>query len=230
MKFRCGSFDLKRVFRETESLHGTERVLKISEFFLNIPYKRGTLWGSKDDKEILTVDLEAVDCMTLIEYVEALRISKNVSEFIENLKFVRYFDGVVDFRKRRHFFTDWDSLESIENVTERLGNSMTVTTLKRLNRKGSGLWIEGIEVRLKRISYIPQKVLFEQSHKIDSLYYCGFYASCEGLDVTHVGILLRNGDGLILRHASSVHGKVVDEPFFDYGKDKEGFILFRPLF
>jgi len=37
--------------------------------------------------------------MTFLEYVEALRLSRDFHSFLENLKYVRYFDGIIDFKK-----------------------------------------------------------------------------------------------------------------------------------
>ncbi|RMG69561.1 MAG: DUF1460 domain-containing protein, partial [Nitrospirae bacterium] len=61
--------------------------------------------------------------------------------------------------------------------------------------------------------------------------YAGFYTSKEGLDVSHVGIIIRKGDNLFLRHASSKKETmmVIDEPFNKYMKMKEGLIIFRPV-
>lgn len=230
MKFKSGSLDLDRLFKETSHLQSFERLLKVSENFLNIPYRKGTLIGSSIEEEIFTVNFEEVDCMTFIEYVEALRLSNNREDFIEKLKLVRYYDGLVDFKWRRHFFSDWDSLESVKNVTEEIGNSKIKIIKKELNRRENGYWIEGLGVKERLISFIPLDSIDQISSKLDSTYYIGFFTSKEGLDVTHVGIIFRDAETLKLRHASSIHGKVVDEPYLDYARDKEGFILYKPLF
>jgi hypothetical protein len=46
--------------------------------------------------------------------------------------------------------------------------------------------------------------------------------------VSHVGIFVRNHTDVFLRHASSRHGKVVDEEFHEYISDKPGIIVMRP--
>jgi hypothetical protein len=53
----------------------------------------------------------------------------------------------------------------------------------------------------------------------------------EGLDVSHVGIIIRDRDALLLRHASSDRRfrKVVDQDFQTYISGKPGLIVLRPI-
>jgi hypothetical protein len=61
--------------------------------------------------------------------------------------------------------------------------------------------------------------------------YAGIYSETEGLDVSHVGIVIRKQDALFLRHASSAlgAGAVIDQDFLEYMKGRPGLILLRPL-
>ncbi|ODA43803.1 putative lipoprotein [Thermodesulfovibrio sp. N1] len=198
------------------------KIAEISKYFLGIPYEKNTLLGSPTKEEELVINFEGVDCMTFIEYVEALRLSDDLSSFIENLKHVRYFDGIVDFKKRRHFFIDWQNLKSIRDVTEEITDRKCYIVMKNLN------FIEGIEPKLKIINYIPAEAIEKIVSKLKTGDYCGFYTSKEGLDVIHVGIIIRDENNFRLRHASSIKGYVVDEDFFEYSRQKEGMIIFRP--
>jgi hypothetical protein len=53
----------------------------------------------------------------------------------------------------------------------------------------------------------------------------------KGLDVSHVGIVIRDERRLYLRHASSQEttGKVIDQDLKGYITDKPGILVFRPL-
>lgn len=229
MIFKTGKIDLNSMGKEISGLNTEEKICQISKYFLGLPYKKNSLIGSIETEEILTVDFEGVDCMTFIEYVEAIRVSENINDFIENLKKVRYFNGKVDFKKRRHFFTDWNSLENVEIFTEKLGESFCKHVEKVLNKKNENEhWIEGLPIKKRTIIYIPTSSFLDIVKKLDSVYYCGFYTSMQGLDVKHVGILIKEKN-LILRHASSIKGKVVDVDFVEYIKDKEGIILYKPI-
>ena len=56
------------------------------------------------------------------------------------------------------------------------------------------------------------------------------YTEIDGLDVTHTGIIIKNDDGVFLRHASSKKSnqKVVDEDLQKYIKNVPGIVVYRP--
>jgi hypothetical protein len=60
--------------------------------------------------------------------------------------------------------------------------------------------------------------------------YVGIYAEARGLDVSHVGIIVKSDDTAHLRHASSIpsHRRVIDEDFVTYMSGKPGMIVLRP--
>ncbi len=222
MLFKTGKIDINSLLNTVKE-HPTEgKISEISRYFLGIPYKKNSLIGSFTEQEQLVIDFEGVDCMTFIEYMEALRLSIDLSSFIENLKNVRYFDGFVDFRKRRHFFTDWLELKSVKNMTVELTDKF-VTVAKKLN------FIEGLEPKHRIVNYIPADIVEKVASKLQTGDYCGFYTSRACLDVTHTGIIIVDEGIVRLRHASSQKGYVIDENFLKYSKQKEGIIIFRPV-
>lgn len=222
MLFKTGKIDIQSLLNSIQELPAGRKIAEISRYFLSIPYKRNTLIGSLTEQEQLVVDFEGVDCMTFIEYVEAMRLSSDLNSFIENLKNVRYFDSVVDFKKRRHFFTDWQELKSVKNVTSEL-TEMFVKVVKELN------FIEGLEPKQRIFNYIPASKVEKITFKLKTGDYCGFYTSRNSLDVTHTGIIIVDGGTVKLRHASSQKGYVIDEDFLEYSKQREGIIIFRPV-
>lgn len=231
MILKEGKINIEKLINNVSNIRDSERILKISEYFLDTPYLSNTLIGSAVSKEILTINFEGLDCITLIEYVEALRLSTDFESFIKNLKSVRYKNGIVDFKTRRHFFSDWGSLKTVKNVTYEKGKSLCHMEYKKLNRiDAKKRWIEGLPVRLRKIIYIPVKHLSEALINLKSIYYCGFFSSKEGLDVEHVGILFKKNNIPTLRHASSIKGKVVDDTLFEYASNKNGIILYKPIF
>ncbi len=209
-----------------------ERIAFISKHFLNTPYKDSTLTGDINTPEVFVINLEAMDCLTFIEYVEAMRISKSFSEFKENLKMVRYRSGVVSFTSRNHFFTDWVEFNSdlINDITNEIWNS--IEKLKVLNKKWDNSYIlPGIQPVHREIRYIPSSNINDSL--IDKLKrgdYVGIYSFRKGLDVSHVGIIIKGKGSTYLRHASSKKGyrKVIDEDFKDYIINKPGVIILRP--
>ena len=203
----------------------------LSESFLETPYAENTLGGSKNHKEALTVNFSGVDCFTYLDYVEALRLSVNFEEFKKKLTLVRYKDGQVEWEKRKHFFSDWVSVNhrNAYDVTRQIGGKTAITLTKRLNRKtDDSLWLPGLPVVTREISYIPsEKINSETLKTVETGDYLGIYSDKDGLDVTHTGIAVRKDDGVYLRHASSIHKKVVDEKLTSYISKKPGLLIYR---
>ncbi len=82
------------------------RIDFLSGHFLDINYKESTLTGSADIPEVHVINLSGVDCFTYLDYIEAMRLSGSFSEFMENLKNVRYRNGEIAFENRNHFFPE----------------------------------------------------------------------------------------------------------------------------
>lgn len=211
-----------------------ERIVYLSGQMLGTPYKESSLIGNKDTPEVFVIDLSGVDCFTYLEYVEAMRLSRSFFEFRTNLQKVRYKAGKIAFGARNHFFTDWSEYNTdlIDEVTETIGSDRTVRSEKLLNRKQDGTYfLEGIEPVPRSICYLPSESV---SREICSLLktgdYIGIYARSPGLDVSHVGILIKEHNTMKFRHASSheQYRKVVDEDFRSYLDDKPGILILRP--
>lgn len=212
----------------------SDRIEFLSRRFHGIAYRESTLIGDIVIPEVLVVNLEGVDCFTFIDYIEAMRLSESFSGYMDNLKKVRYKSGAVSFKNRNHFFSDWKEFNSglVHDMTEEIGGRKAIKTLKTLNRKedGSSL-IPGIAPVEREISHIPSPAIdgpiLEQIRSGD---YIGIYSPAAGLDVSHVGIFIREGGKSYLRHASSQpeFRKVIDQDFKEYIQNKAGIIIFRP--
>lgn len=211
-----------------------ERVVQASETFLGTPYRSHTLIGSAVIPEQLVAEFSAVDCFTFLDYVEALRRSSGPDEFRQRLVEVRYRDRAIAWDHRRHFFTDWAAAPGgrIVDVTAEVGGSRTRQTLKILNRKADGTsYLPGVAVQERPIRYIAAKDLDSTAlDRLQSGDYLGIYTSDAGLDVTHVGIVVRKEGRLWLRHASSRResGRVVDSDLSAYLAAKPGIVVLRP--
>lgn len=237
-QIRLGTFsreELDRIIRGSSAIRNTgERTDFISRYFLNVDYAGSTLIGDKDTPEAFVINLKGLDCMTFIEYVEAMRLSGSFADFEPNLRRVRYRSGIVDFANRNHFFTDWKEFNSefIDDVTKSIGGPKTLIIRKTLNEKEDGTsFISGIYPVPREIAYIPSEAMDAAAFKkMRTGDYVGIYSTLKGLDVSHVGILTREGNTLFLRHASSQEEirKVVDQDFKAYIAKKPGIVVFRP--
>ena len=225
--------EVSRLLNETSKMKNTpEKIEFLSSCFLGVPYQEFTLTGSDTDPESLIINLRGVDCFTLLDYVEAMRHASTFDEFAEHLIKTRYRDGIISFSHRNHFFTDWrdNNPDSIKDVTDQIGGPRTIIVNKTLNRKEDGtFFLKGIRCFERAVSYIPSGLIDEQV--LDALRtgdYAGIFAAAPGLDVSHVGMIIRKSGPLIFRHASSENRKVLDEDFEKYISGKPGLVILRP--
>lgn len=209
------------------------RIAALSRHLLGTPYVPHTLVGGPHTPEQLVVDLAGVDCFTFLDVIEALRRAAGPADFPAQLRQVRYRDGVVAYRHRRHFFSDWvaDPGTGLRDVTAAVGGDRARTVVKALNRKADGSrWLPGIPVVRRRLTYLPGNRLDrEVLARLQSGDYLGIYSEQAGLDVSHVGLLVVTGDRYLLRHASSRPGlrRVVDVDLRDYLRDRPGLVVYR---
>ena len=207
-----------------------ERIDALSRAFLGIPYRESTLIGSPFEAETFVVNLESVDCFTFIDYVEAMRLSASFEGFCDNLKKVRYRHGIVSYATRMHFFTDWLDTSRVKDVTFEVGGEKIQAVTKTMNRKSDGSsFVPGIPEKERRFAFIPSS-LFDEAviGRLRTGDYGGIYAEAEGLDVSHVGIIVAEEGRLLFRHASSIERRVLDEDLLAYLTGKPGIVVLRP--
>ena len=109
-RYKIDEPSLSKTLPESDSFYGN-LIVEIGRLFINVPYKAGTLENL--GKEKLIVNVSGFDCTTFVETVLALarytvagKLSR--SEFLENLKLIRYRQGKIDgYSSRLHYFTDW---------------------------------------------------------------------------------------------------------------------------
>ena len=179
--------------------------------------------GDQNTDEQLVIKLGELDCFTYLDYVEALRKSEQLDDFKDNLIQTRYINDEVDFKARRHFFSDWVSEEAYNaiDITAKLSDfSNTVT--KNLNQKENGdLFLVGLPIKRRDITYIPSDKVDEDVIKnMRDGDYVGTYSNIEGLDVTHTGIFIQTDNGPVYRNASSkrANNRVVDTLSYSMSK------------
>lgn len=239
MIFRSGRWtedELDRLIQQTAAIgRAGERIAFISEQFLGIPYRQSTLIGNERIPENLVIDLDGMDCFTLLDYVEAMRMSSSLVDFPLLLQRVRYHGGVVTYRTRNHFFTGWIVYNTgfVTDVTAEIGQGKTVAVQKELNRRADGTFLlEGIDARVRSFNVLPAGAINEEvASNMRTGDYAGIYSEMEGLDVSHVGIVIRRQNKLFLRHASSAPEAkaVIDQDFLEYMNNRPGLIVLRPL-
>ncbi len=203
----------------------------IGREFIGTPYKAGTLEGSP---EALTVNLEEMDCTTFVETVVALALTVENHrcswiDFLDMLETIRYRNGYADgYASRLHYISDWVITNThrgyIKDVTDRIPQSdVQIKTLDFMSRNRSkypalsdSATFEGIKnmevgYRSHRFPYIKSARLSSKPiiNALKGGDIVALTTKTNGLDVSHVGILVIEKDGPNLLHASSKEGKVV---------------------
>ncbi|MHB8109288.1 MAG: N-acetylmuramoyl-L-alanine amidase-like domain-containing protein [Syntrophorhabdaceae bacterium] len=211
-----------------------EQIQYISGRFLEIPYQESTLVGGPGTEEELVVDFSGVDCFTFLDYVEAMRRASSFETFFDRLKEIRYRAGEVTYQRRNHFFTDWREFNSrfVTDITRHIGDHRVRQSFKFLNQKSEGtFFLDHIPVCGRTVDYIPSESIdAEVLNSLNTGDYIGIYTPIDGLDVSHVGLLIKHDGGIYFRHASSAEScrKVTDRLFVNYVKEKPGIVVLRP--
>lgn len=210
------------------------RIEFLSGFFIGLDYKESTLLGDIDTEEVFVINFPGVDCFTFIDYVEAMRLSDSYENFLKNLKQVRYVKGIVSFKNRKHFFTDWAEYQPafVEDITGHIGGckAKSIVKIMNLNKDGTPL-LPGVGAPHRTIKYIQSEDLDSSVlQKLKTGDYAGIYSPLQGLDVSHVGIVIRDRDTFFLRHASSdsKYRQVIDHGLQEYISGSPGLIILRP--
>jgi hypothetical protein len=220
------------LLQESSSIHDTgRRIGFLSAKFLGSRYAEATLTGHAHTPEVFVINLEGVDCFTFIDHIEAMRISGSFSEFRENLKKIRYRSGKIVYENRNHFFTDWIEYNSdlIDDITARLSKGKSAQVKKILNQKDDGTcFLSGVSFRERQIVYIPSGNVDDAViNGLKTGDYIGIYSEKQGLDVSHIGIVIKDASDVFFRHASTKSMKVVDEDFRKYISGIPGIIVLR---
>ncbi|AUH53630.1 DUF1460 domain-containing protein [Chromobacterium sp. ATCC 53434] len=225
---------LIEIFQQNEKSPPGWKIKIFSSLFLGNAYFPSRLIGSNHADEKLVVDFGRLDCFTYLDYVESLRRSSSIHNFVENVMFTRYVEGKVSYLSRKHFFSDWVSTEPryVKDVTQSI-SSLAITVVKQINQRADGSpYIAGLKTKRRNISYIPgEKIDDDALKRLKDGDYIGIYAEAAGLDVTHTGIFVRQPDGPMFRNASALSSnmKVVDSPFLNYVKKWPGIIVYRAI-
>lgn len=221
-----------------------ERVAFFGKQFIGTPYGAHTLEGPV---EILTVNLDSLDCTTFVE--TAMALSSTIGEhrsswrdFIYNLRRLRYRNGEVDgYPSRLHYIADWvvdnqhrgnfrDATREFPRYNE---TTRTIDFMSTNRDKYPALADDENYRRIRRIEegyrqhrfpYI--KTIDLHSKAIKGAFHNGdvvaLVSNLKNLDVTHMGIIVKESPDAepYLLHASSSDGKVeiTQRPLDDFLK------------
>ena len=241
-------------FSKEKSLPIGDLVLKIGLDFLNTPYVAKTLDKTKDEK--LVINLHQLDCTTFAENCLALArtvksTQPDAETFCSEIEKIRYRGGKLEgYASRLHYFCEWISDNEVRGIVKAMAKEMGGKMLpihldfmsahpkeypQLINDTETTDKIKTIEkkVSAQQFYYIPA----DQFESVEGLVKDGdivtLTTSIPGIDVSHVGILMKKDGRIFLLHASSGIMKVVisQEPFAQYlakSKKTTGVMIARP--
>lgn len=242
---RCSEVDrmeFEERLEELQKLNITspgKSLVEIGKSFLGTAYKAHTL--ESGEGEPLTITFQGLDCTTFVENVLAFYLLHvngryTFDAFAESLQQIRYRDGQIDgYPSRLHYFTEWiaDNAEKglLEDITHLLGGikiSKRRNFMSRHREAYSALVDEtnfeailNTEEGLANKSYhvLEQNRIAAAESALQDGDIIAFATSIDGLDVTHTGLAIRQGDRVHLLHASSSGAvEISKQPLVDYAK------------
>lgn len=230
------------------------RIARASAAFVGTPYVLDPLGegpGAVPDPDP-TVRFDGVDCVTFVEETLALAESPTLADAKQLLQKIRYRGDTIAFAQRNHFMeSDWipsnEAKGFVKNITAQVGGAdvihdkRTVTVEQWKARTDAtnlpdaraavgtfdlvALPLDKVEAHARDI---PNGAILVVAHKSDEKTTNRY---------SHLGFVIRDGDRVLVRHASSLKHAVVDDTLADFvAKNRKyvqwpvsGFVFLQPL-
>jgi len=259
MRFHCEA-DTTRIneLLVSGSNSGLDEANALVEFYarqlLGTPYVAHTLEG---DKEMLTINIHELDCLTFIESLYALTRAtldgrRSWRDFAANIENVRYRGGQMgDYSTRIHYISEWiidnHMRGNLVEITPDLPHAdymvknidyMTHHVDSYRQLKDDSAMVEKIrrhELRNHRFPYLKRSWLNDKAVKaaLRTGDFVTLVTNIEGLDVSHNGIIVvdEKGDPHLLDASMTGHRVMLqDKPLYKYlqnSKTNLGIRVFR---
>ena len=189
----------------------SQRIAAISSGLLGRRYQANTLIGSPRRAEVFVVRDDRFDCVTFCETVLAAARSRDLVAFEDNLRAIRYRNGVIAWRERNHDFAAWCARNVADGICEPLVVGPTVDRKKTLDTP------RALGRRSYDISAVTRETLMRETTRLKDGDIIGFVSKRRSLDFYHTGFIMFGGkDEFLLRHASEMHGRVLDQPMREF--------------
>ena len=252
----------KRIAEEKLNTFSSKSGLPISELiseiglsFLVTPYVVASLENGLDEK--MVVNLRELDCTTFVENCLALartvKLGKTDFEsFVTELERIRYRDGIRNqYPSRLHYFSEWihnNHKKGFISETPNLNGEKSDKTINYMSThpadypvlKEHPELIPSIANQEKDLTnngfmYFPKNNLPNLYKYLQHGDIIALTSSIEGVDINHVGIIIKKGSEFYLLHAPLSGKKVLvsDGPLTDFLKPaskNNGIMIARPVF
>jgi len=198
---------IERLIGEARGLPNvSERIDFISRKLLGIRYQANTLIGSPKHPEKFVVRDDAFDCVTFCEVVLAAALARDMAEFENSLRRIRYDRGHVQYDRRNHYFADWCKRNIENGVCRPVAIEPSITIDKTLT------WHREFGKHPVSFVAITKETLLANAKLLTAGDIIGFTSRRAGLDYYHTGLVAFGKIGeLLLRNASQSRGRVVED-------------------
>jgi N-acetylmuramoyl-L-alanine amidase-like len=218
---------VERLLSETK--HGRcegGRIEVLSRHFLGHPYKSDPLIGSADTPEVFTASLDGFDCVTYIETILALARASTVDNFADWLRKIRYEHGRIQWRQRNHYMTVWIR----NNIRQGIIEPVSMPAVPMVSRDRVLNTVPGFAARRTCVKCLPKRSVPRLEPRLRSGDLIFFVSTRRNLDVFHAGIIVREANRVLMRHASRSQGVVVEQELAEFLKTNRmaGVIVMRP--
>ena len=235
MRFHCANdttkiSELLRRGYESGIKDANQLVAQYGERLMGTPYVAHTLEG---DKEMLTINIDELDCTTFVETLYALTrttLSGRYSwrDFAHNLEAIRYRGGNINgYASRLHYISDWiientyrgnikeftPELDGVQYMVKNIDfMSKNRDKYPALADDATFQKIKTTEIGYRNHRFPYFKVDFNSQKRMKKVVRTGDFVAIvtniKGLDVQHMGVIVMKDDVPYLLNASSVGKKV----------------------
>jgi Protein of unknown function (DUF1460) len=215
------------LFQTKHDRSSASRIDLLSRHFLGRPYKPNPLIGSADAPEVFTASFDGFDCVTYIETVVALAHASKVDDFIKWLRKIRYDRGRIQWSQRNHYMTSWIH----NNIREGIIRPLSMPAVPMVSRERVLNVVPGLDPQRTRVKCVPKAAAPRLARHLQTGDLTFFVSTRKNLDVFHAGIIVRDGEKVLMRHASRSQGFVVEQELSEFLKSNRmaGVIVMRPL-
>lgn len=223
---------LTTVLSENYDVPG-QRVERIARMFIDTPYVAHTLEAKDGEDEVLTINIDELDCTTFVETVIAMAITvgeyrSSWRDFVYNLERIRYRGGTLNgYPSRLHYIAEWviDNTHrgNFVDATNRFPKVNYATKMldfmsrhrdkyPALADSANYARIRDVETGLRSHRYPYIKTIDLKDKTTKAAFRTGdivaLTSNLKDLDVTHMGIVVLIEGEPYLLHASSSLSKV----------------------
>jgi len=243
------------LFSPKSNMPISELIVEIGLSFQGTPYVSATLENGLEEK--MVINLRELDCTTFVENCLALAQTvksgkTDFESFVSELEKIRYRDGIRNqYPSRLHYFSEWIHNNQKKGFINETPNQNGVKSDKTINfmsthpadypvLKEHPELIPAIAEQEKELtkigfSYFPKSDLSNLYKNLKHGDIIALTSSIDGVDINHVGIIIKKDNEFYLLHAPMSGKKVLvsDGPLTDFLKPaskNSGIMIARPVF